>query len=179
MERKVTRHDNSKNEELAEALATYFNNISSEYTSLDLEKIPVTQNRSLPVLAVSDVSKALRTAKKKTAGVPGDISGHLYSVFPDSIAVPLSAIYNRITSLKQWPKQWKAEHVTVIPKCQSLDSFGDCRNISCINFLSKVYESFVLSWAWEEMKPVWWQKGLWNGAFHCGRLRLHYSHPRR
>ena len=44
--------------------------------------------------------------------------------------------------------------MTVIPKGAGVpDSPSDCRNISCTNFLSKVFEPLVLSWARQEVTP--------------------------
>ena len=54
--------------------------------------------------------------------------------------------------------------MTVIPKTPAPLSPGDCRNISCTNFLSKVYESFVLEWCREEVKPKLNQYGGEPGA---------------
>ena len=46
---------------------------------------------------------------------------------------------------------WKHESVTVIPK-KSHPASSDLRNISCTLLTSKIYESFVLGWASEEVK---------------------------
>ena len=61
--------------------------------------------------------------------------------------MPIVNIFNCITSTHEWPKDWNIEYVTVIPKVPIPESPGDCRNISCTNFLSKLYESFVLKWS--------------------------------
>ena len=117
------------------------------------------------MLSVTDVIKALKKAKKKTSGVPGDISGHLYALFPDLLALPVTAIFNKITETYIWPDAWKTEHVTIIPKCTTPTTFSDCRNISCTNFLSKVYETFILNWSRSLVTPKWSQFG---GGKRCG-----------
>ena len=158
--------DTSKSDnELAESLATFFNNISSEYNPLDQASIPKTFSYPLPILSVADVAMALKKAKKKTSGVPGDISGHLYGLFPDLLAVPVTHIFNKIPETFSWPKSWKTEHVTVIPKSPSPTTYNECRNISCTNFLSKVYETFVLNWSRNFVTP---KNNQFGGKKECG-----------
>ena len=84
--------------------------------------------------------------------------------FADLLALPLSDIYNTITETFQWPLVWKVEIVTVIPKCGSPDSFDQLRNISCTLLVSKVFESFLLSWIREE---VHLRKNQYGGERGC------------
>ena len=141
-------------EEIAEQMAAFFNGISQEYQPLDLISTPKTFNQELPTLSEQEVTKKILNMKKKTSNVPGDISGQLYDEKNMKfLAAPITAIFNRITSSKVWPKLWKTEHVTIIPKVNNPTEAGECRNISCTNFLSKVYESFVLEWARDQVVP--------------------------
>ena len=110
--------------------------------------IPTTFSRPLPTLTCAQVSERLKEAKKPNFIVPGDVSPSLYNRYNDILAV-----YNKITETKRWPEIWKLEHVTVIPKGPDPQEPAKCRNISCTNFLSKVYESFVLQWSREEVTP--------------------------
>ena len=71
----------------------------------------------------------------------------------DVLCEPISKIYNKITETKQWPAQWKTEHVTIIPKTSCPESEAQCRNISCTNYLSKVFERFVLRWCQQFVSP--------------------------
>ena len=43
--------------------------------------------------------------------------------------------------------------MTIIPKITNPQHPSECRNISCTNYLSKLYESFVLEWCRQEVKP--------------------------
>ena len=63
-----------------------------------------------------------------------------------------------------WPTKWKTEYVTVIPKNNDPQEPSECRNISCTNFLSKLYESFLLTWSREEVSPKLNQFGGEAGA---------------
>ena len=140
-------------EEVTEIMASFFNGISNEYSPLSDEDIPVTFARSLPTLTCAQVGERLKEAKKPNSTVPGDIPPTLYNKYYESLAVPITKIYNKITESKLWPESWKLEHVTVIPKGPDPQEPAECRNISCTNFLSKVYESFVLQWSREEVVP--------------------------
>lgn len=99
------------------------------------------------------VAEKLSKSKKPSSLVPGDIAPRLFNLFPTLLAKPVAAIFNRITQTRIWPKAWRIEYVTVIPKGKDSQEPNECRNISCTNFLSKVYESFLLGWCREEVVP--------------------------
>ena len=50
--------------------------------------------------------------------------------FADFLALPLTDIYNKITESRKWPKCWKKEFITIIPKKSNPEDLGDLRNIS-------------------------------------------------
>ena len=93
----------------------------------------------------------LKKIKKPRSKIRGDIFPSLVTEFSDIIAEPLTEIYNEISESLLWPDVWKIELVTVIPKCPDPKSFENLRNISCTLLVSKVYESFLLVWAREEV----------------------------
>ena len=152
------------NTQIAEKLASFFNTISNEYDPLDLFKIPRTFHRTLPSISEQDILVKLKKAKKPTSMVPGDIPSALYSTFPTELAPIIKHVFNLITVNKQWPSRWKVKYVTVIPKNADPQDPSECRNISCTNFLSKLYESFVLEWSRNEVKPKLNQYGGEPGA---------------
>ena len=47
---------------------------------------------------------------------------------------------------KEWPRCWKTEYVTIIPKKNNPQSLSELRNISCTLLASKIFESYVLDW---------------------------------
>ena len=134
-------------------LAVFFNDISSQYQPLKEGQIPTTFNRQLPRLMVAEVSLRMKKSKKPSSTVPGDIPALLYNKFHDELAVPVTHIFNLITETAVWPAAWKMEYITVIPKSPSPTSPGECRNIACTNYLSKLYESILLEWSREEVRP--------------------------
>ena len=150
--------------DIAEEMASFFNAISNEYAPLCQEAVPVTFGRELPTLSNREVEERLKKAKKPSSMVPRDIPPALYNHYSSQLAKPLTAIFNKITLEQTWPDLWKREYVTIIPKNNSPSDPSQCRNISCTNFASKIYESFVLAWSRDEVKPKLNQYGGEPGA---------------
>ena len=86
------------------------------------------------------------------------------TAFSDLIAIPLTNIFNTISETFQRPSVWKLEIVTVIPKCSSPVKFEQLRNISCTLLVSKIYESYLLSWAREEVSC---KRNQYSGVRGC------------
>ena len=74
----------------------------------------------------------------------GDIDARLLVRFPHLLARPLEKIYKTIMDRSCWPKLWKTETVTLIPKKSTPESLADLRNLSCTAFFSKLLETFML-----------------------------------
>ena len=155
--------------EVAEELAGHFNKISMEFSPLEPSEIPVTSDRSLPMLAPYQVAGRIKAFRKPKSMVEGDIFPDLVSKYADLLALPLCLIFNSITSTRIWPSIWKQEFVTVIPKKSVPEAVDDLRNISCTMLPSKIYESFVLNWIQEEVKVKGNQYG---GVRGCSTAHL-------
>ena len=137
--------------EVADEAATFFNSISQEFSPLQQVDIPTSFERVLPKITVPQVKAMLQKQKKPNSMVKGDIFPKLIGSCIDSLALPLSSIYNEIVREGMWPKKWQVEYVTLIPKKTMPSEFADMRNISCTAFFSKVMESFLLLWAMDEI----------------------------
>ena len=138
-------------EEAAEDVAKYFNQISHEFDPLQPWQVPQTYHRQLPRLTPGDVQIRLASVKRPNSMVQGDIFPKLVGACQAELLVPLADIYNCIFDTFVWPIAWKKEFVTVIPKKSLPSSLADLRNISCTKFFSKVFESYVLQYAAEEI----------------------------
>ena len=137
---------------MVEALADFFNRISAEFDPLEPSDVPRTYERGIPRLLPFQVAGRIRAFKKPKSMVKGDIFPALVHKFATLLAVPLTDIFNEISRSAVWPKIWKQEFVTVIPKCRSPTELGDLRNISCTMLPSKIYESYVLNWLSHEVR---------------------------
>ena len=110
--------------DVAQLLAVHFNKISCKFTPLNDLDIPTTFSRPLPELALHEVAGRLKKFRKPRSMVRGDIFPDLVTKYADFLAIPLTSIYNEISRTKRWPKIWKEESVTVIPKCRSPAEIG-------------------------------------------------------
>ena len=123
------------------------------YEALKTQDVPVTFDKELPLLTEEQVRKEIADGKKPMSIVKGDIYCDILVSCLDILAKPICMIFNNVTKTATWPAAWKVEHVTVIPKCKSPETEADCRNISCTNVLSKVYERIVLKQCQEYVQP--------------------------
>ena len=138
-------------QQVSERLAHNFNSISGKFPPLVPEHVPVMYDKNLPQLQPHEVSVRLKKFKKPKSIVRGDIFPELVTLYSDFLVIPLTSIYNEITASNVWPEAWKRESVTIIPKTRVPDDVGDLRNISCTLLASKLYESYVLEWALQEV----------------------------
>ena len=76
-------------EQTAEALAAYFNRISSECQPLEPGDIPRTHCRALPTLKPYQVEGRIRAFKKPKSMVKGDIFPALMDHFCSLLVIPL------------------------------------------------------------------------------------------
>ena len=140
-------------QQVAEKLPAHFNEISNEFVPLSRGDCPITFDHDMPILEPYQVAGRLRAFKKPKSMVRGDIFLDLVTNYADLLVIPLTYIYNDITRTKTWPRIWKEEFVTIIPKTTTPTEIGQLRNISCTMLASKV-ESYILEWAakWAKLK---------------------------
>ena len=99
--------------------------------------------------------------------VRGDIFPDIVTRHARALSIPLTSIY--ITESRLRPSQWKEESVTVIPKCRTPADIRQLRNISCTLLVSKVYESYVLQWA---LQQVTLKGNQYGGSKGCSTSHL-------
>ena len=132
---------NQTQEEVAEKAADFFNQISLEFVP-----IPHPVRRDISHLAPStrEIIDKIRKMKKPNSQVHGDIDKRLVTRYAPMLAVPLRHIFCSVFRETSWPKAWKNETVTLLPKKRAPENLSELRNISCTPFFSKVLESFLL-----------------------------------
>ena len=136
---------------ICEELADLFSSINNNLTHID--KNTITPSNTHRIISIEQVADRLLKCKKTKGLLYGDIFPHLITRFANTLAVPLSIIYNRALHEEKWPRIWKLEYVTPIPKVTSPSSYNELRNISCMTVFSKVLEYFILKQAKEEVTP--------------------------
>ena len=152
----VTSHldANLTAEESLERLAQHFANISQEFTPLDISLLPSHVQASIkqpmidqmPQLQDYDVYQKIKKTKKPKSSVPGDLPVKIVQEFSPELAAPASMIFQNITQTGHWPKPWRIEYGTPLRKEQNPETEDQLRIISLTNFLSKVYEQYVIQW---------------------------------
>lgn len=128
--------------EVAEKAAEFFNVISSEFSPLPPPAPVVSNLEQCPLLY--QIAGRLRSMKKPKSQIYGDIDPSIVTEFADLLAIPLQIIFERVFETVEWPKSWKRESVTIIPKNPTPATLGETRNIACTPLFSKLLESFLL-----------------------------------
>ena len=91
--------------------------------------------------------------KKKKSTVAGDIPWRIISEFSVKLSYPLSNIYNTGTVNGEWPKVWKYEYDTPVPKVYPPKNRDQLRKVSGTKNLSKIYESLIADTMIQDMTP--------------------------
>ena len=140
----VTDIEKAKDETtVVEELAEYFNSVTKDYMPVDVSRVQKTYDRPIYEITPDMVETRIRQTRKPNSSVPGDIPPKLMNRLAAKISSPVSRIFNAVVREMQWPLEWKTEYQTIIPKVQNPSEYGQLRNLSCTNFLSKILESFV------------------------------------
>ena len=130
--------------------------------------VPAHHDVKLPAglfFTTDDVTKRLSNLKRTDSHVEGDPLPHLVRAAPALFSVPATIIFNKASLEGTWPKSWKTEHLTIIPKTKNPASLAETRNISCTSLLSKVLEGALLEKLRSELEPDPHQYG---GVQACG-----------
>ena len=148
----LPNHQGLSDQECAEQIAEHFASISSEYKPLSRDKLPdrvqfiLGSESKPPVITEHECYEAIKSAKKPTSGVPGDLPGSILKEFSIELATPVSKLLNNIVQSATWPEQYKVEYVTPIQKVPQPESEDDLRPIALTPFFSKIMERFVVKW---------------------------------
>ena len=132
-------------EEQANKIADKFASVSQEYDPLrsDDVNLPKFDAETIPQFKPCDVQKQLEKVKVNKSVPPGDIPPKLMRMFAAELSVPLTDIINSSIRLGSWPKLYKAESVTPVPKIFPPKSLTDLRNISGLLTFNKVAEKLI------------------------------------
>ena len=91
--------------------------------------------------------------KKPRGRLAGDIFPDQVKKYAKELADPLTRIFQNCLNEAVWPKVWKLETITTIPKCSNPVDLSETRNISCTPVYSKVLEYFVLNQLRKKVGP--------------------------
>ena len=138
-----------------EAVAESFAKVSNEYNPIDLQKLPAyLPAEEPPQVNVYNVLRKIQNQKKTKSTLPMDIPEKLRREGAEFLAEPLSNIYNSCLQEGKYPRVWKKEWVTPVPKGkpnQPLKTVKDVRKIASTSDYSKIFEHFLLEFILQDI----------------------------
>ena len=143
------QNETKSDQELTDDMANYFANISNDFPPVDaslLDLVPPGANFVSEVLCFPselEIFNVLQSTKK-TASVPHDFPTTFLKEFLPFLAKPSQMIFSNSITSGVYPTRWKTEYVTPHPKTLPPVTYGDLRNLSLTEFLSKSFERFIL-----------------------------------
>ena len=140
------------NLQATQKIAEHFASISNEYSPIDNTQLP-SYLPALPPPQVKeyDVYLRLKHLKKTKSTLPLDIPDKIRQECAVLLAGPLSTIINTSLNQSLYPRLWKQEWVTPVPKISHPIQIKDLRKISGTSDYSKVYEGFLKDWIMEDI----------------------------
>ena len=140
------------NEICAEQIAQHFASISNEYLPVDNTKLPCYLPATKPLqVSELEIYERLTKQKRTKSTLPVDIPDSLRIEFAAEIAGPLSDIVNTSLLHQVYPKLWKHEWVSPVPKITHPKTIQDLRKISCTSDYNKLFEGILKDWILEDI----------------------------
>ena len=142
-------NEDKSDQSLTDEMADYFANISKNFPPVDptlLDLVPPTANfvSEVPCIPSEMETFGILQSSKKTSSVPSDLPTTFLNEFLPFLAKPAQMIFSQAITDGVYPTRWKTEYVTPHPKVLPPVSYGDLRNLSLTEFLSKSFERFIL-----------------------------------
>ena len=105
----------------------------------------------LPNITADSVANKLNKLNPNKASGPFDPNVKIIKTFAKYFAEPLSYIFNESFTCRVFPDIWKIWRVCGIPKSKPCSTVDLLRPISLTSTLSKVQESYVNDWIYEDV----------------------------
>ena len=136
--------------DITEEIADFFSDISGHFTPVNRSFIPFITPTNTPFVSEvhcfpeeHEVFKILQKSKK-TCSVPEDLPIPFIKEFLPELSKPIHDIFCKSIASGVFPTRWKTEYVSPLPKVLPPATYGDLRNISLTEYLSKTFERFLL-----------------------------------
>ena len=122
-----------------------FSSIQNEYDPLQSEdiKIPEFKESEIPQFNTAQVWFALSWIETNKSTVPGDFSAVLIKQFAAYLTDPFTDILNTILRRGEYPKLYKFELCTPVPKCYPPTAVSQLRYISGVLNFDKIMEKLI------------------------------------
>ena len=138
--------------ESADVVAQRFAEVSNEYQPLNYKDLPTyLPGEKPPQVDEHAVYEKINKLKNTRSTFDIDIPNKLRKEFSPELSTPLSDIINSCLMEQYYPKMWKYEAVTPVPKVTHPKTVKDLRKVSSTSDFSKVFESFLRDWILEDI----------------------------
>ena len=104
-----------------------------------------------PQVDEQQVWDKLERLKKTKSTFPIDLPEEIRKEFSVELTTPLVDIFNSSLVQGVFPRIWKKEMVSPVPKKEYLKEIKDTRKITCLSDYCKLYESFLKTWILEDI----------------------------
>ena len=142
-------------EQCAEAVAQSFAEVSQEYEPLDRTKLPAFLPAERPLqVNIFQVQNKIKNIGKTKSTLPVDIPDRLRKECALDLAEPMCDIINSCLKAGCFPRPWRREWVTPVPKPKNgeeLRTCNDVRKVASTSDYSKVFEGFLRVWITEDI----------------------------
>ena len=117
-----------------EVIADHYARVSNEYEPIKDDHFgeysQQHQDKKPPNIGPYKVFRTLKKMNRNVATVPGDLPMKILSTFADELTLPLCHLINSCIRVGQYPRIWKTEIVTPIPKIHPPEKLDHLRKIS-------------------------------------------------
>ena len=136
----------------ANYINAFFSSLTKDFTAVDRDWANYGETEELPIVTELSVERKLTNLNVGKAPGHNDPHAKVLKTYANIFAVPLAHIFNDSFRSKKFPKAWKTCDVCPIPKTNPCTSVEDIRPISLTSYLSKMQESYVVEWLYEDIK---------------------------
>ena len=141
-------------QEQAETITDKFSSIPNQYLPLKTEDInvPPFSDEEIPQFEPAQIWFLLAKLKTNKAIVPGDFPPKLIKMFAAYLAEPLTDIINASIKWVEYPRIYKVEACTPMPKKYPPQNTSEIRNISGLLTFDKIFEKLLSELMISDMK---------------------------
>ena len=147
--------EGKSDESQAEIIADHYAKISNSYEPLKKEDFKEYLEQNLnsvpPAVEIESIVKKIKTMNKKAATQEGDLLMRVIVEFAEELAIPLANVINESLIQGVYPKIWKIETVTPVPKVYPAEKLTQLRKISGLVNFSKVTDKILAEYLAEDM----------------------------
>ena len=140
------------NKETAYRINAFFSSITNNFPKVSDDWLAYGELDPLPSNTEESVAKKLRNLNVGEKAGPHDPYMKLIKMFPTAFAIPLANIYNKSFLSRLFPNIWKFYTMCGVPKVSPCLTADQLRLIYLASILSKLQESYVMKWMYDDIK---------------------------